>query len=78
MPYDNTPREEELIEAAEVKADTHDAEADPALWPIYAALVAFLAALAGSVMIFGLPGLYIPMVALVPVVYFLLIRISMG
>jgi hypothetical protein len=78
MPYDNTPRHEELIEAAEAKADTHDATAEPALWPIYAALAAFLAALVGSVMIFGLPGLYIPMVALVPVVYFLLIRISLG
>ncbi|MQQ08012.1 hypothetical protein GFB49_06065 [Epibacterium sp. SM1979] len=45
---------------------------------IYYALGAFLSAWASLVLLFGLPGLYLPAVALVPVVWTLLILVSRG
>lgn len=74
MPFDTTTQAEDLTTGETATAT----ETSPALWPIYAGLVIFLVAMAASVAIFGLPGLYIPAVAFVPVMYFILIRISLG
>ena len=46
--------------------------------PIYIGLLVFLAALVASTAMFGLPGLYLPAVAMVPVIFGLLIWISLG
>lgn len=40
--------------------------------------ILFLAAWAGSVVLFGIPGLYIPALILVPVVYVLMVWGSFG
>jgi len=48
-----------------------------AIWLI-AAVVIFLALWATSVALFGIPGLYIPALALVPVIWTVLIIISRG
>lgn len=48
-----------------------------AIWLI-AAVVVFLALWATSVALFGIPGLYIPALALVPVIWTVLIIISRG
>ncbi|MDF1718205.1 MAG: hypothetical protein P1U75_16240 [Antarcticimicrobium sp.] len=48
-----------------------------ALWLILAVVV-FLALWATSVALFGIPGLYIPALALVPVIWALLIVVSRG
>lgn len=42
------------------------------------AVAVFLALWAGSVALFGIPGLYIPALALVPVIWTVLIIISRG
>lgn len=73
MPYDATS----LTDRSDL-AQNDTADSGPRLWPIYAGLILALAALAGSVALFGLPGLYIPAVALVPVMFLLLIRITLG
>ena len=46
--------------------------------PIYIGLLVFVVALVASTVMFGLPGLYLPAVALVPVVFGLLLWISFG
>ena len=46
--------------------------------PIYIGLLVFGVALVASTVMFGLPGLYLPAVALVPVVFGLLLWISFG
>ena len=48
-----------------------------ALWLIVAVVI-FLALWATSVALFGIPGLYIPALALVPVIWALLIVVSRG
>lgn len=45
---------------------------------IYYAVLVFVAIWATLVVLFGIPGLYLPAVALVPVIYLLLIIISRG
>lgn len=45
---------------------------------LLAGALAFLAAWAGSVAIWGIPGLYIPALILVPVVYILMVLGSRG
>lgn len=45
---------------------------------IYYALAAFLSGWACLVMLFGLPGLYLPAVMLVPVIFALLLLITRG
>ncbi|TDK43179.1 hypothetical protein [Antarcticimicrobium luteum] len=45
---------------------------------VLVAVVLFLALWATSVALFGIPGLYIPALALVPVIYLLLITIAWG
>ena len=72
MPFDKTTFTQDVSETTAAVA------AEPKLWPIYLGLVLFLVGMVASVMAFGLPGLYIPAVAFVPVMYFILIRISLG
>lgn len=78
MPFDitamTTPTEAEPTEAETRKP----IDKAIGLLPIYAALGLFLAAMVASVAFFGLPGLYLPAVALVPVMFVLLIRITLG
>ncbi|MQY43145.1 hypothetical protein GG681_10875 [Epibacterium sp. SM1969] len=45
---------------------------------LYYALATFLMGWATLVLLFGLPGLYLPAVALVPVIFALLVLISRG
>jgi hypothetical protein len=71
MPFDKTGYAEVLDRPA-------TAETGPKLWPIYMGLFVFLAAMTASVLTFGLPGLFIPAVAMVPVMFVILIRITLG
>lgn len=48
------------------------------LFTIYAVLLLAVVLWGGAIAIFGIPGLYIPAVAAVPVIYILLIIISRG
>ncbi|TDE40094.1 hypothetical protein [Antarcticimicrobium sediminis] len=48
-----------------------------AIW-LLVSVVIFLALWAASVALFGVPGLYIPALALVPVVWIVLILVSRG
>lgn len=45
---------------------------------IYYALASFISAWGCAVLLFGLPGLYIPAVCLVPVVFSVLVLITLG
>lgn len=45
---------------------------------LYFALIAFISLWGISVLTFGLPGLYLPALALVPVMFVILIWISLG
>ncbi|GLP85971.1 hypothetical protein [Tritonibacter mobilis] len=45
---------------------------------IYYAIVTFISLWGISIMLFGLPGLYLPALALVPVMWIILILISRG
>lgn len=46
--------------------------------PIYLALLILLALWGGAIFLFGVPGLYLPALALVPVVYAALLLITVG
>ena len=45
---------------------------------IYLALAVFLALWGGSIWTWGLPGFYMPVVMIVPIMVFLLVRIARG
>jgi hypothetical protein len=59
-------------------ADTHpDADA-AAVGPILLSLAVFIVGWATSIALWGIPGLYIPALALVPVMWVVLLIISRG
>mgnify|MGYP007014103872 FL=1 len=45
---------------------------------IWYALVAFISLWLSAILLFGLPGLYIPALAMVPVIFLILILITFG
>ena len=53
-------------------------ETEPKLWPIYLGLFLLVAAWATSVVIWGIPGLYMPAVLAVPIVMAVLVRLVLG
>ena len=55
----------------------HDADA-AAVGPILLSLAVFIAGWATSIALWGIPGLYIPALALVPVMWVVLLLISRG
>ena len=63
--------------AAHNPAKSHDPDA-AAVGPILLSVAVFLAGWATSIAIWGIPGLYIPALALVPVIWVMLILISRG
>ncbi|MFY0658933.1 MAG: hypothetical protein JXR15_00460 [Shimia sp.] len=66
-----------LASASDVSAPTTKTKLDPATW-VWAGIALLVALWGTSIVMFGVPGLYIPAVALVPVVYLALILISRG
>lgn len=56
---------------------SHDTD-EAAVGPILLSVAVFLAGWATSIVLWGIPGLYIPALALVPVIWVLLILISRG
>lgn len=58
-------------------AKSHDPD-EGAVGPILLSVAVFLAGWATSVLVWGIPGLYIPALALVPVIWVLLLLISRG
>ncbi|WP_439526284.1 hypothetical protein [Roseovarius mucosus] len=63
--------------AAHDTAKSHDPDA-AAVGPILLSVAVFLAGWATSIAIWGIPGLYIPALALVPVIWVMLVLISRG
>lgn len=57
---------------------TNDDPDAAAVGPILLSVAVFLAGWATSIALWGIPGLYIPALALVPVIWVLLILISRG
>ena len=57
---------------------THDDPDDSRVGLILLSVAVFLAGWASSVALWGIPGLYIPALALVPVIWVLLLMISRG
>ena len=53
-------------------------QTEPKLWPVYAGLFLLVAAWATSVMIWGIPGLYMPAVLAVPIIMAALVRLVLG
>ena len=66
-----------LAPASEVATPETKSKRDPATW-LWAAIAALVVLWGASIVMFGVPGLYIPAVALVPVIYLALILISRG
>ena len=57
----------------------HDEPAkDVAAWPIILGVLLFVAGWGASIALWGVPGLYIPALATVPVIWGLLIAVSRG
>lgn len=65
------------ITAPHAPAKSHDPDA-AAVGPILLSVAVFLAGWATSIALWGIPGLYIPALALVPVMWVMLIWISRG
>lgn len=65
----------ELVEDTEQSVTEHEDRRDAR---ILVTVLFALAAWGGAIAMFGVPGLYLPALALVPVVYVLLIAISRG
>jgi hypothetical protein len=66
-----------LASASDVATPKTQSKLDPAVWA-WAIIVLLVALWGTSIVLFGIPGLYIPAVALVPVVYIVLVLISLG
>ena len=60
------------------QAPADDAAAPATATAIYAVLAAALLAWGSAIYAFGIPGLYLPALALVPVIWILLLVISRG
>ncbi len=61
------------------KAETQITTAEEqASWPYYLIAALIVAGRASSVALFGIPGLYIPAVLAVPVIFATLVRITLG
>jgi len=63
--------------ASDLPHGDHDADA-AAVGPILLSLAVFIAGWATSIALWGIPGLYIPALALVPVMWVVLLLISRG
>lgn len=63
--------------AHQAPAKSHDTDR-AAVGPILLSVAVFLAGWATSVALWGVPGLYIPALALVPVIWAMLLLISRG
>lgn len=63
--------------AHDVQHPDHDADA-AAVGPILLSLAVFIAGWGASIALWGIPGLYIPALALVPVMWVVLLIISRG
>ncbi len=66
-----------LASASDISAPKTKTKLDPAIW-VWAGIALLVALWGTSIVMFGVPGLYLPAVALVPVVYVALILISRG
>lgn len=66
-----------LASASDISAPKTKTKLDPATW-VWAGIALLVALWGTSIVMFGVPGLYLPAVALVPVVYLALILISRG
>ena len=64
--------------ASEAELQQHGEEKEVNVAYIYLALALAVAAWAAAVVIVGLPGLYIPAVAMVPVCMLTIVRITLG
>jgi hypothetical protein len=53
-------------------------EKEPTLWPVYLGVALLVSAWVGSIVTFGLPGLFLPPLMMVPVVVLILIRLAWG
>ena len=63
----------------DITADTHHDEVSPAtIKAIFAVLAAVVVAWGSAIFAYGVPGLYIPALCFVPVMYLLLIIIAKG
>jgi hypothetical protein len=63
----------------DIAADTHHDEVSPAtIKAIFAVLAAVVVAWGSAIFAYGVPGLYIPALCFVPVMYALLIIIAKG
>ncbi|GAW33745.1 hypothetical protein RA2_00788 [Roseovarius sp. A-2] len=67
----------ETTTAHDVQHAHHDADA-AAVGPILLSLAVFIAGWGTSIALWGIPGLYIPALALVPVMWVVLLIISRG
>lgn len=71
----STPDVSTDLQAPSTADDTHE---NPDLRPVFLSLAILIAMLVVSVANFGLPGLYLPALAFVPVMYLILVRIAWG
>ncbi|WP_371224369.1 hypothetical protein [Roseovarius sp. 2305UL8-3] len=71
MPFD----QQGYATEAELHITTAEEQAS---WPYYLVAALIMAGWATSVALFGIPGLYIPAVLAVPVIFATLVRITLG
>lgn len=74
MPFDKTDFDHELSEF-EAKSDTGESRTVRLL---YLGVFVLVALWGGSVALFGLPGLFLPALAMVPVMVLILVRLTRG
>lgn len=74
MPFDKTDFDHELSEF-EAKADAGEGRMVRLL---YLGVVLLVALWGGGVALFGLPGLFLPALAMVPVMMLILVRLTRG
>ncbi|QGX97723.1 hypothetical protein EI983_05280 [Roseovarius faecimaris] len=74
MPFDKTEYTEELAQL-EVGSDTSESRAQTALYLVAAVLVTLWAT---SVALYGLPGLVLPALVMVPLMMVILVRLTRG
>ncbi|MBE1291210.1 MAG: hypothetical protein JJ868_08955 [Shimia sp.] len=66
-----------LASASDIPTPKTKTKLDPATW-VWAGIALLVALWGTSIAMFGIPGLYMPAVALVPVIYLALVLISRG
>jgi len=78
MPFDAHAEDTTTDITQTTEETSENIEKNPTLWPVYLGLAVLVTAWVASIVTFGIPGLFIPALMMVPLAILMLIRLAWG